>query len=137
MEEREGSTEASRLALASLRSAETALRADIEFKRRDIEWRQEKDYATAAVRGELDRLTTALQENLSEQRQLLSETPQAGQEKSVVHESAYAFVARMTGTSEGTAEFIMSTLCAVFINLISPLAVSASSSLKQSKRRKE
>lgn len=135
--ERGAGEESSRLSLSVLRSAEAALRSDIDFKRRDIEWRQEKDYATAQVRGELTALQEALQDNLREQQEILSATPAAAGEKGTEQMSVYAFVAHMTGTTEGTAEFCVSTLCALFINLISPLSVSASSALSGSRRRRE
>lgn len=121
--------------LALLKSAEEALRADIDFKRRDIEWRQEKDYATAAVRGELERLTGALQDNLRSQAEVTKRVPLSAHGQEAVRESVYTLIAHMTGINPGTAEFIVSTLCAVFINLISPLSVSAASALTAGKRR--
>ena len=47
-------TDSARLTLEVLKEQEKALRENIEFKRKDIEYRQERDYATTAVRVELE-----------------------------------------------------------------------------------
>lgn len=113
-----------RLKLDALKSAEAALRGDIEFKRRDIEYRQARDYATAAVRLELERLQSALQRNIAEQAELVSAAPASASGGAVRREGVYALLSRATGVDPGLLEFAMSALAAVFINIISPLSVS-------------
>lgn len=123
--------DSARLSLDVLRKKETALREDIEFKRKDIEYRQSRDYATTAVRLELEKLQEALQQNLAEQEKVVSESPEAVEDKESAarRESLFAFLGRLLGLEGGILEFIMSTLSAVFINLISPLSVSVVVSL--------
>lgn len=108
-----------------LQKKEDALRESISFKKQDIAYRQEHDYATSAVRLELEKLQSELQDNLEEQRKLLESSPEAvKEEETVKKESLFAFLGRLIGLDGGILEFIMSTLSAVFINLISPLSVS-------------
>ena len=61
-------TDSNKLALELLQKKESDLRESIEFKKKDMEYRQEKDYATTAVRTELNELQEELQKNLSEQQ---------------------------------------------------------------------
>ena len=119
-------TDSARLALEVLKEQEKALRESIEFKRKDIEYRQEREYATTAVRVELEGLQNKLQANLDKQMSVLSETPEAVKTEGEVRkkESLFAFLGRRMKLDGGILEFIMSTLSAVFINLISPLSVS-------------
>ena len=117
--------DSNKLGLELLRTKEKDLREAIEFKKKDIEYRQEREYATTAVRLELENLQKELQENLTEQQELLSETPEVMEEKIQRKESLFAFLGRMIGLEGGILEFIMSTLSAIFINLISPMSLSA------------
>lgn len=119
-------TDSARLTLEVLKEQEKALRESIEFKRKDIEYRQEREYATTAVRVELEGLQNKLQDNLDKQMSVLSETPEAVKTEGEVikKESFFAFLGRQMKLDGGILEFIMSTLSAVFINLISPLSVS-------------
>ena len=119
-------TDSARLTLEVLKEQEKALRESIEFKRKDIEYRQEREYATTAVRVELEGLQSKLQANLDKQMSVLSETPEAVKTEGEVikKESLFAFLGRQMRLDGGILEFIMSTLSAVFINLISPLSVS-------------
>ena len=119
-------TDSARLTLEVLKKQEKALRESIEFKRKDIEYRQEREYATTAVRVELEDLQNKLQANLDKQMSVLSETPEAIKTEGEVRkkESLFAFLGRQMKLDGGILEFIMSTLSAVFINLISPLSVS-------------
>ena len=119
-------TDSARLTLEVLREQEKALRESIEFKRKDIEYRQEREYATTAVRVELEGLQNKLQANLDKQMSVLSETPEAVKAEGEVRkkEGLFAFLGRQMKLDGGILEFIMSTLSAVFINLISPLSVS-------------
>lgn len=126
--------DSNKLGLELLRTKEKDLREAIDFKKKDIEYRQEHDYATTAVRLELENLQKELQENLSEQQELLEETPEVMEEKLQRKESLFAFLGRMIGLEGGILEFIMSTLSAIFINLISPMSLSAVIELN---RRKE
>ena len=119
-------TDSARLTLEVLKEQEKALRESIEFKRKDIEYRQEREYATTAVRVELEGLQNKLQANLDKQMSVLSETPEAVKTEEEVRkkESLFAFLGRQMKLDGGILEFIMSALPAVFINLISPLSVS-------------
>ena len=119
-------TDGARLTLEVLKEQEKALRESIEFKRKDIEYRQEREYATTAVRVELEGLQNKLQANLDKQMSVLSETPEAVKTEGEVikKESLFAFLGRQMRLDGGILEFIMSKLSAVFINLISPLSVS-------------
>lgn len=118
-------TDSNKLALELLQKKESDLRESIEFKKKDIEYRQEKDYATTAVRTELNELQEELQKNLSEQQQLLQETPEVTEKAAKRKESLFAFLGRLTKIEGGVLEFIMSTLSAIFVNLIAPLSLTA------------
>ena len=118
-------TDSNKLALELLQKKESDLRESIEFKKKDIEYRQEKDYATTAVRTELNELQEELQKNLSEQQQLLQETPEVTEKAAKRKESLFAFLGRLMKIEGGVLEFIMSTLSAIFVNLISPLSLTA------------
>ena len=126
-------TDSNKLALELLQKKESDLRESIEFKKKDIEYRQEKDYATTAVRTELNELQEELQKNLSEQQQLLQETPEVTEKATKRKESLFAFLGRLMKIEGGVLEFIFSTMSAIFINLISPLSLTAVLEL----RRKE
>lgn len=128
--------DSNKLALELLRTKESDLREAIAFKKKDIEYRQEKDYATATVRSELVRLENELQANLSEQQKLLSETPEVTQEVTKKKERLFAFLGRMLHVDSGVFEFIMSTLSAIFVNLISPMSLVAVTELKKKKLTK-
>ena len=118
-------TDSNKLALELLQKKESDLRESIEFKKKDIEYRQEKDYATTAVRTELNELQEELQKNLSEQQRLLQETPEVTEKAAKRKESLFAFLGRLMKIEGGVLEFIMSTLSAIFVNLISPLSLTA------------
>ena len=127
--------DSNKLGLELLRTKEKDLREAIEFKKKDIEYRQEREYATTAVRLELENLQKELQENLTEQQELLSETPEVMEEKLQRKESLFAFLGRMIGLEGGVLEFIMSVLSAIFINLISPMSLSAVVELNKRKEK--
>ena len=114
-----------KLAIQLLQKKESDLREAIDFKKKDIEYRQEHDYTTTAVRQELEKLQTGLQENLSEQQKVLSETPEVTQKVTKRKESLFSFLGRLLHIEGGIMEFIMSTLSAVFVNLIAPLSLTA------------
>ena len=118
-------TDSNKLALELLQKKESDLRESIEFKKKDIEYRQEKDYATTAVRTELNELQEELQKNLSEQQQLLQETPEVTEKVTKRKESLFAFLGRLMKIEGGVLEFIFSTMSAIFINLIAPLSLTA------------
>lgn len=125
-----------KLAIELLRTKEKDLRESIEFKKQDIEYRQEHDYATTAVRKELNDLQEALQKNLSEQEELLKATPEITQDITKRKESLFAFLGRKMNLEGGILEFIMSTLSAIFINLIAPLSLTAVTELLKKKEEK-
>lgn len=125
--------DSNKLALELLQKKETDLRVSIEFKKKDIEYRQEKDYATTAVRTELNKLQEELQKNLSEQQKLLEETPEVTQKVTKRKESFFAFLGRLMKIEGGVLEFTMSTLSAIFVNLIAPLSLVAVAELRKKK----
>lgn len=127
-----------RLALSVLQKKEESLREAIEFKKKDIEYRQSKEYATSAVRQELTKLENELQENLSSQQKILEESPDASKKESEVHrkESFFSFVGRTFHLNGSVLEFVMSVLSAIFINLIAPLSVTAVIELKGKDKEK-
>lgn len=118
-------SDSNKLALELLQKKEADLRESIEFKKKDIEYRQERDYATTAVRTELNKLQEGLQENLSEQQLLLQETPEVTEKATKRKESLFAFLGRLMKIEGGVLEFIFSTMSAIFINLIAPLSLTA------------
>lgn len=124
-------TDANKLALEVLHTKENDLREAIEFKKKDIEYRQEREYATTAVRLELENLQKELQVNLSEQQRLLEKTPEVVENKIQKKESLFAFLGRIIHLEGGILEFIMGTLSAVFINLICPFSMIAVAELKK------
>lgn len=115
-----------RLSLEMLKKKEEALRESIELKKQDIEHRQSLEYATRTQQVELSALQKELQENLNAQLNVVQETPDAvkTEEETVRKESLFVFLGKHMGLDGGILEFIMSTLSAIFINLISPLSVS-------------
>ena len=125
--------DSNKLAIELLRTKEKDLRDAIEFKKKDIEYRQEKDYATATVRSELVKLEEELQANLSEQQKLLSDTPEVMQEVTKKKEKLFAFLGRILRIDSGVFEFTMSTLSAIFVNLIAPMSIVAVAELKKKK----
>lgn len=119
--------------LEMLKTKESDLRSAIDFKKADIIYRQENDYSTIEVRKELNALEEELQKNLTEQQVILANTPQATNEDTVkVKESLFTFLGRLIGIEGGIFEFIMSTLAAIFVNIISPLSFTALIELKKS-----
>ena len=116
-----------------LQKKESDLRRAISLKEKDIAYRQEKDFATTAVRIELNKLENDLQNNLSEQQKLLASKPEVQSNAVQRKESLFTFLGRISGLEGGILEFIMSTLSAIFINLIAPLSLSAVIELSKSK----
>lgn len=124
-------TDSNKLALELLQKKEADLREAIEFKKADIKYRQEKDYATTAVRNELTKLENELQLNLTEQENIVKETPEIKEEKTKRKESLFSFLGRLMKIEGNILEFIMSTLSAIFVNLISPFSLSAVTELRK------
>ena len=128
--------DSSKLELEMLRTKESDLREAIAFKKKDIEYRQEKDYATSAVRKELVDLEAELQANLTQQQNLLSETPQVTEEVMKRKERLFAVLGRLLHVDSGVFEFIMSTLSAIFVNLIAPMSLVAVTELRKKRLTK-
>lgn len=124
-------TDSNRLALELLQKKEADLREAISFKKKDIEYRQEKEYATTAVRKELVELEAELQSNLSEQQNLLSKAPEVTRKVTKRKERLFAFLGRLMHVDSGIFEFTMSTLSAIFVNLIAPMSLVAVTELKK------
>ena len=117
--------DSNKLTLELLQKKESDLRESITFKKKDIEYRQEHDYATTAVRNELTKLQEELQTNLTEQQSILETTPEITEETLKRKESLFAFLGRILHIEGGVLEFIMSTLSAIFVNIISPMSLTA------------
>lgn len=117
--------DSNKLALEMLQKKESDLRESIAFKKKDIEYRQEHDYATTSVRNELTKLQEELQTNLTEQQSILETTPEITEETLKRKESLFAFLGRILHIEGGVLEFIMSTLSAIFVNIISPMSLTA------------
>lgn len=126
--------DSNKLALEILQKKEADIRESIEFKKKDIEYRQEKDYATTAVRTELNKLQEELQKNLSDQQKLMEETPEVKEEKIKRKESLFAFLGRLMKIEGGVMEFIMSTLSAIFVNIVCPFSLVAVGELNKKKK---
>ena len=128
-----------RLEIELLKQKESDLREAIKEKKIDLEYRREREYATTAVRTELNKLQEDLQSCLSEQREILKVNPNAVKEENKIQkkETFFAFIGRLLHLEGGVLEFIMSTLSAVFINLISPFSVTVVISLLNKKKIKE
>ena len=136
MAEENKAVDSSKLELEMLRTKESDLREAIAFKKKDIEYRQEKDYATSAVRKELVDLEAELQANLTQQQNLLSETPQVTEEVMKRKERLFAFLGRLLHVDSGIFEFLMSTLSAIFVNLIAPMSLVAVTELRKKRLTK-
>lgn len=126
--------DSSKLALEMLQKKESDLRRAIDLKVKDIEYRQEREYATTAVRNELNKLESDLQKNLTEQQKLLEKTPEIKETKIQRKESFFTFLGRLMHLEGGVLEFIMSTLSAIFVNLIAPLSIVAVTEMRKKGR---
>lgn len=126
--------DSAKLEIELLQKKEESLRESIAFKKKDIEYRQERDYATTAVRLELAELEKQLQANLEEQKSVLSNTPDVVKEEVKRKESLFAFLGRKLKVEGGILEFIMSTLSAIFINLIAPISMTAVTEIVRKER---
>lgn len=121
------SMDSARLKLELLQKKESDLRQAIEDKKQDIAHRQSLEYGTRTQQVELADLQKGLQSNLDEQQELMEVTPEATktEEETKKKETFFAFLGRVFHLEGGILEFIMSTLAAIFVNLIAPLSLSA------------
>lgn len=127
--------DANKLSLDLLQKKEKDLRDSIDFKKKDIEYRQGKEFSTNAVRQELNKLQEELQKNLSLQQKVLEETPIIAENNVNRKESLFSFLGRNLGIEGNIIEFIMSTLSAIFVNLIAPLSLTAVTELLKQKEK--
>ena len=127
--------DANKLSLDLLQKKEKDLRDSIDFKKKDIEYRQGKEFSTNAVRQELNKLQEELQKNLSLQQKVLEETPIIAESNINRKESLFSFLGRNLGIEGNIIEFIMSTLSAIFVNLIAPLSLTAVTELLKQKEK--
>lgn len=127
--------DANKLSLDLLQKKEKDLRDSIDFKKKDIEYRQGKEFSTNAVRQELNKLQEELQKNLSLQQKVLEETPIIAESNVNRKESLFSFLGRNLGIEGSIIEFIMSTLSAIFVNLIAPLSLTAVTELLKQKEK--
>ena len=129
--------DANKLSLDLLQKKEKDLRDSIDFKKKDIEYRQGKEFSTNAVRQELNKLQEELQKNLSLQQKVLEETPIIAESNVNRKESLFSFLGRNLGIEGNIIEFIMSTLSAIFVNLIAPLSLTAVTELLKQKEKEK
>ena len=129
--------DANKLSLDLLQKKEKDLRDSIDFKKKDIEYRQGKEFSTNAVRQELNKLQEDLQKNLSLQQKVLEETPIIAESNVNRKESLFSFLGRNLGIEGSIIEFIMSTLSAIFVNLIAPLSLTAVTELLKQKEKEK
>ena len=129
--------DANKLSLDLLQKKEKDLRDSIDFKKKDIEYRQGKEFSTNAVRQELNKLQEELQNNLSLQQKVLEETPIIAENNVNRKESLFSFLGRNLGIEGSIIEFIMSTLSAIFVNLIAPLSLTAVTELLKQKEKEK
>ena len=129
--------DANKLSLDLLQKKEKDLRDSIDFKKKDIEYRQGKEFSTNAVRQELNKLQEELQKNLSLQQKVLEETPIIAESSVNRKESLFSFLGRNLGIEGNIIEFIMSTLSAIFVNLIAPLSLTAVTELLKQKEKEK
>ena len=129
--------DANKLSLDLLQKKEKDLRDSIDFKKKDIEYRQGKEFSTNAVRQELNKLQEELQNNLSLQQKVLEETPIIAESNVNRKESLFSFLGRNLGIEGNIIEFIMSTLSAIFVNLIAPLSLTAVTELLKQKEKEK
>lgn len=129
--------DANKLSLDLLQKKEKDLRDSIDFKKKDIEYRQGKEFSTNAVRQELNKLQEELQKNLSLQQKVLEETPIIAESNVNRKESLFSFLGRNLGIEGSIIEFIMSTLSAIFVNLIAPLSLTAVTELLKQKEKEK
>lgn len=124
-------SDSARLSLELLKQQEKDLREEIDFKKRDIEYRRSKDYATNTRTLELNRLQSELQSNLDRQKEIISFSPEATKAENETRrkENLFDFFGKVFHINGDIIQFIMSTLSAVFINLISPFSVTVVISL--------
>lgn len=127
--------DANKLSLDLLQKKEKDLRDSIDFKKKDIVYRQGKEFSTNAVRQELNKLQEELQKNLSLQQKVLEETPIIAESNVNRKESLFSFLGRNLGIEGNIIEFIMSTLSAIFVNLIAPLSLTAVTELLKQKEK--
>ena len=127
--------DANKLSHDLLQKKEKDLRDSIDFKKKDIEYRQGKEFSTNAVRQELNKLQEELQKNLSLQQKVLEETPIIAESNVNRKESLFSFLGRNLGIEGNIIEFIMSTLSAIFVNLIAPLSLTAVTELLKQKEK--
>ena len=127
--------DANKFSLDLLQKKEKDLRDSIDFKKKDIEYRQGKEFSTNAVRQELNKLQEELQKNLSLQQKVLEETPIIAESNVNRKESLFSFLGRNLGIEGNIIEFIMSTLSAIFVNLIAPLSLTAVTELLKQKEK--
>ena len=127
--------DANKLSLDLLQKKEKDLRDSIDFKKKDIEYRQGKEFSTNAVRQELNKLQEELQNKLSLQQKVLEETPIIAESNVNRKESLFSFLGRNLGIEGNIIEFIMSTLSAIFVNLIAPLSLTAVTELLKQKEK--
>ena len=129
--------DANKLSLDLLQKKEKDLRDSIDFKKKDIEYRQGKEFSTNAVRQELNKLQEELQKNLSLQQKVLEETPIIAESSVNRKESLFSFLGRNLDIEGNIIEFIMSTLSAIFVNLIAPLSLTAVTELLKQKEKEK
>lgn len=126
--------------LEALKVQEQTLRDDIQFLKDEIEYRRMRDYATNSRMLELEEVQTQLQENLEAQNALVREhsVTMSAKDNTVVEKESFTnFIGRTYGVDGGVLNFIISTLPAVFVNLIAPFTLCIVTTLTERNKEDE
>lgn len=117
-----------------LEKEQESIEKAIEAKKQDIAHRQSKDYSTRTQQVELAELEKKLEANFQSQRELAMSDSYIEVKEESSKENLFSFLGRLFHIEGSIIEFIASTLSALFINLISPLSLSAMVELTNKQR---
>lgn len=131
--------ESSGLVLSLLQKEEQAINTSIAVLDKDIAKRQELDWGTSVQLKDRSNQSAELKRNLEEQKKILFATPEASKKDEEVQkkESLFDFLGRIFHIDGGIIAFIMSTLPAIFINVIAPLSLTVVVSFTTNLNKKE
>lgn len=132
-------TESSSLVLEVLKKEETSLNEAIAVLDTDIKKRQELGWGTSVQIKDRSDKSAELSRNFEEQKKILFETPDASKKDEEIQkkESLFDFLGRIFHIDGGIIAFIMSTLPAIFINVIAPLSITVVVSFTTNLNKKE
>lgn len=125
--------------LELLKKNEQDIRASMQIKLDDMEFRRKMEYPTTKVRTEYNDLQTKLSECLEQQKEAIKNPPKIATEniKLVEKETLFKFIGRKTNIDGDIFEFLIGACIAVFINIIAPMCIAIIISLLNPKRRED